>query len=81
MVDPTGIKIKVEKNGGRLIATHPVRIRNSVRTDLTDISQIFNVVETDKSDGAMVLWNASKNRYEVKPVANGSTSNYDGGTF
>lgn len=58
-----------------------ISIRNMIRESVRDLSQIENVTIINKTDGATLVWNASQNRYEVKPAPGSSGGDIDGGTF
>jgi hypothetical protein len=72
--------VTVAKAGGALSAAAPgVSLKNQVN-EIRSIEDIADVVRTNPVNGATLVYNASLDKYEVKPIDLGATG-LDGGTF
>lgn len=72
--------VTVSKTDGRLSSSAPaVQLKNQV-TEIRSIEDIADVVRTNPINGATLVYNASLDKYEVKPIDLGATG-LDGGTF
>lgn len=72
--------IAVVKSDGRLNSAAPgVTLKNQIN-EIRSIEDIADVVETNVVDGATLVYNASLDKYEVKPLDLGA-SGLDGGIF
>lgn len=73
--------IKVNNNNGSLNSSSPVVLKNQI-TQLRSIEDIADVVETNVTDGATIIYNAALDKYEVKLLDLGEQSiTLDGGSF
>lgn len=73
--------VRVRSNGGALNTTSPVVLKNQI-TQLRSIEDIADVIETDVTDGATLVYNAALDKYEVKLLdLGGQAINLDGGSF
>jgi len=73
--------VRINNNSGSLNATSPVVLKNQI-TQLRSLEDIGDVVETNVTDGATIVYNASLDKYEVKPLdLNTQNTALDGGTF
>lgn len=73
--------IKINNNNGSLNSTSPVVLKNQI-TQLRSIEDIGDVIETEVIDGATLIYNATLDKYEVKPLnLNTQNTALDGGTF
>lgn len=73
--------VKINNNNGSLNSTSPVVLKNQI-TQLRSIEDIADVVETNVTDGATIIYNAALDKYEVKLLDLGEQSiNLDGGSF
>ena len=72
--------VAVAKSDGRLNSSAPgVTLKNQIN-EIRSIEDIADIVETNVVDGATIVYNASLDKYEVKPIDLGA-SGLDGGTF
>lgn len=77
----TNTVIRVNSSGGSLNATSPVVLKNQI-TQLRSIEDIADVIETNVTDGATLIYNAALDKYEVKLLnLSEITADLDGGTF
>ena len=73
--------VRINNNSGSLNATSPVVLKNQI-TQLRSIEDIGDVIETNVTDGATIVYNAALDKYEVKPLNISEIgTNLDGGTF
>ena len=73
--------IKVNNNNGSLNSSSPVVLKNQI-TQLRSIEDIADVVETNVTDGATIIYNAALDKYEVKLLNLSEQSiTLDGGSF
>jgi hypothetical protein len=75
----TGQKIKVNIQGQTLTTTAPLTIRNTA-ADYNAIDRLTDVELSQRENGSTLVYNASTDKYEVKPLAAAITG-LDGGTF
>ena len=73
--------VRINNQNGSLNSSSPVVLKNQI-TQLRSIEDIADVVETDVTDGATLVYNAALDKYEVKllNLADQELS-LDGGTF
>lgn len=72
--------VAVAKSDGRLGPTaSPVKLKNQVN-EIRSIDDFADVVLTNPVNGATLVYNATLDKYEVKPIDLGATG-LDGGTF
>jgi hypothetical protein len=73
--------IRVNKVNNSLNSTSPVVLKNQI-TQLRSIEDIADVVETNVTDGATLVYNAALDKYEVKLLNLADQAiDLDGGTF
>ena len=68
------IKAKVRKNPQRITA-QTLRVGNIALADLTDVNS------SGQTDGAILQYNATSSKYEVKTQLNNSNLTITGGTY
>lgn len=74
-----GTTVKVVPQNQVLTSQAPVTLRNSA-ADYNAIDRLTDVVLTERTDGSTLVYNASTDRYEVKPLT-AALPSLDGGTF
>ena len=74
--------VKVNNLGGTLTSSsQAVTLKNQIK-DITSITDIPGVVVTDLENGASLVYNATTNQYDVRPISGSDlVLNIDGGTF
>ncbi len=73
--------VKVNNIGGTLTPSSPITLKNQV-TELTSIENIADVDEVNVTNGATIIYNSSRNLYEIKPLSLSDLGgDIDGGTF
>jgi len=79
----TKIVAKVTNNNGVLSSGTPVTVKNQFREyQINSIEDLPNVDEIDVGSGSTLVFNASTNKYEVKPLdATNIIGIIDGGEF
>lgn len=75
----TGQKIKVNIQGQVLTTQAPVTLRNTA-ADYNAIDRLTDVDLTERENGSTLVYNATTDKYEVKPLTAAITE-LDGGTF
>ena len=82
MPSPTRLVAKITNNGGRLSTAAPITLKNQIQ-EIRSVEDIFDVVETNVSDGATLVYNSQTDKYEVRPLQNEDIDSLtlDGGTF
>jgi len=68
------IKAKIRRNPDRIVA-QTIKIGNLALTDLTDIDA------TQNTDGAMLIYNGTTNKFDVTPDIGNQNTNIIGGTY
>ena len=75
-----GQTIKVNINGGGTITTStPVSLRNAA-ADYNAVDKLSDVDVSSRQNNSTLVYNATTDKYEVKPVVDAITS-LNGGTF
>jgi hypothetical protein len=73
--------VKVNNIGGTLTSSSPITLKNQV-TEIRSIEDIGDVDEINVTNGATLIYNSSRNKYEIKPLSlDDLDSDIDGGTF
>lgn len=73
--------VKVNNFGGTLTTSSPITLKNQI-TEITSIENIADVDEIDVTDGATLIYNSSRDKYEIKPLSfNDLSGDIDGGLF
>jgi len=68
------IKAKIKRNPNKIVA-QTLKVGNVALTDLTDINA------TGTTDGAMLLYNGTTNKFDVTPEIGNQNTNIIGGTY
>jgi hypothetical protein len=68
------IKAKIRRNPNKIVA-QTLKVGNVALTDLTDINA------TGTTDGAMLLYNGTTNKFDVTPDIGNQNTNIIGGTY
>ena len=68
------IKAKIRQNPNKIVA-QTLKVGNVALTDLTDINA------TGTTDGAMLLYNGTTNKFDVTPEIGNQNTNIIGGTY
>jgi hypothetical protein len=68
------IKAKIRKNPNKIVA-QTLKVGNVALTDLTDINA------TGTTDGAMLLYNGTTNKFDVTTQVGNINTNIIGGTY
>jgi hypothetical protein len=68
------IKAKIRRNPNKIVA-QTLKVGNVALTDLTDINA------TGTTDGAMLLYNGTTNKFDVTPEIGNQNTNIIGGTY
>lgn len=76
---PTGTAIRVTQQNQVLSAQAPVTLRNTA-ADYNAIDRLTDVELSQREDGSTLVYNASTDKYEVKPLT-AAITDIDGGTF
>lgn len=75
-----GQSIKVNLNGGTAITTSsPLSLRNAA-ADYNAVDKLSDVDVSSRQNNSTLVYNATTDKYEVKPVVEAITS-LNGGTF
>lgn len=82
MVGTTRLVAKITNNNGRLSAAAPVTLKNQIQ-EIRSIEDISDVVETDVTAGATLVYNSETDKYEVRKLQTEDLEgvNLDGGSF
>jgi hypothetical protein len=72
--------IKVSLSGGRLTGGTAVTLKNQIN-ELNSIEDLGDVVGTNVTDGATLIYNSANDKYEIKPLSIGDLGDLDGGLF
>lgn len=75
----SGQVIKVNLQNQVISASAPISLR-STASDFNAIDKLTDVSLTERTDGSTLVYNASNDKYEVKPLA-AALPSLDGGTF
>lgn len=77
----TQITATINKTDGRLSSIAPVTLRNQ-QLEITEVDDLDNVVVSELSDNATLVYNANTNLFEIKQLAiDIATKQLDGGSF
>ena len=73
--------VKVNTTGGIISPTSGgVTLKNQAQ-EFRSLEDFADVVQTDVTDGATLVYNADLDKYEVKPLSLADLGGLDGGTF
>ncbi len=65
MISKSDFTITVRKDGGRIMSTAPMTVKNQIR-EIRGIDDFENVDTTQKQNGATFIYNSTTGKYEVK---------------
>lgn len=71
---------KITNNNGRLSSAAPITLKNQIH-EIRSIEDIADVVETDVTDGATLVYNSETDKYEVRQLQIEDLGAIDGGSF
>jgi hypothetical protein len=80
MVGTSRLVAKITNNSGRLSSAAPITLKNQVQ-EIRSIEDISDVVETDVTDGATLVYNSETDKYEVRQLQIEDLGAIDGGSF
>jgi hypothetical protein len=80
MPNTTRLVAKITNNSGRLSSAAPITLKNQVQ-EIRSIEDIADVVETDVTDGATLVYNSETDKYEVRQLQIEDLGAIDGGSF
>lgn len=80
MVASTRLVAKITNTNGRLSTAAPVTLKNQIQ-EIRSIEDIADVVETDVTDGATLVYNSETDKYEVRQLQIEDLGAIDGGSF
>lgn len=75
-----GQTIKVNIQNQVISTQTPISLRNTGAFEFNAIDKMTDISLTERVDGSTLVYNASNDKYEVKPVA-AALPSLDGGTF
>lgn len=67
--------LRVTNNGGILQTTGPITLKNHIGYRIESVESIPDVNIVSRVEGATLVYNATTDKYDVKPIS------YDGGEF
>jgi hypothetical protein len=76
----TNMIARVNTTGDSLSAAKPVTLKNQIQ-EIRSIEDFGDVSEVNVVDGATLIYNATNDKYEVRPLEIEDLGNIDGGTF
>ena len=68
------IKAKIRRNPNKIVA-RTIKFGNLALTDLSDIDA------TSNTDGAMLIYNSTTTKFQLKPEIANSNTTFNGGTY
>lgn len=77
-------RVSINATSGSMTSTNPITIKNLPTTSsgVTRLDQLFDVVATNETDKATLVYDAVTDKYVVQPLEFGDiTGDLDGGTF
>lgn len=77
-------RVSVNATSGSMTSTNPITIKNisASSSGVTRLDQLFDVVATNETDKATLVYDAITDKYVVQPLEFGDiTGDLDGGTF
>jgi hypothetical protein len=80
MAGTSRLVAKITNNNGRLSSAAPITLKNQIQ-EIRSIEDIADVVETDVSDGATLVYNSETDKYEVRQLQIEDLGAIDGGSF
>jgi hypothetical protein len=80
MPNTTRLVAKITNNNGRLSSAAPITLKNQIQ-EIRSIEDIADVIETDVTDGATLVYNSETDKYEVRQLQIEDLGAIDGGSF
>jgi hypothetical protein len=77
-------RVNINASSGSITSANPITIKNLPATSsgVTRLDQLFDVVATNETDKATLVYDAVTDKYVVQPLEFGDiTGDLDGGTF
>lgn len=77
-------RVSVNASSGSMTSTNPITIKNisASSSGVTRLDQLFDVVATNETDKATLVYDAVTDKYVVQPLEfSDITGDLDGGTF
>ena len=71
---------RVTTSGDSLAASKPVTLKNQIN-EIRSIEDFGDVEEVNVVNGATLIYNATNDKYEVRPLEIEDLGNIDGGSF
>ena len=71
---------RVTTSGDSLAASKPVTLKNQIN-EIRSIEDFGDVSEVNVINGATLIYNATNDKYEVRPLEIEDLGNIDGGSF
>lgn len=80
IIQNTNMVARVTASGDSLAASKPVTLKNQIN-EIRSIEDFGDVDEVNVVTGATLVYNATNDKYEVRPLEIEDLGNIDGGTF
>lgn len=80
IIQNTNMVARVTTSGDSLAASKPVTLKNQIN-EIRSIEDFGDVEEVNVVTGATLVYNATNDKYEVRPLEIEDLGNIDGGTF
>jgi hypothetical protein len=80
IVQNTNMVARVTTSGDSLAASKPVTLKNQI-SEIRSIEDFGDVNEVNVVTGATLVYNATNDKYEVRPLEIEDLGSIDGGTF
>lgn len=80
IVQNTNMVARVTTTGDSLSAAKPVTLKNQIN-EIRSIEDFGDVSEVNVVNGATLIYNATNDKYEVRPLEIEDLGNIDGGSF
>ena len=80
IVQNTNMVARVTTSGDSLAASKPVTLKNQIN-EIRSIEDFGDVSEVNVVNGATLIYNATNDKYEVRPLEIEDLGNIDGGSF
>jgi hypothetical protein len=80
MAGTSRLVAKITNNNGRLSSAAPITLKNQIQ-EIRSIEDIADVIETDVTDGATLVYNSETDKYEVRQLQIEDLGAIDGGSF
>ena len=80
IVQNTNMVARVTTSGDSLAASKPVTLKNQI-SEIRSIEDFGDVNEVNVVTGATLVYNATNDKYEIRPLEIEELGSIDGGTF